>query len=148
MIVLTLTGFHQQQCQHRLEGHRKSRVEMLYVNVTGQEVVAGQRLAERYSPELSQATQELLSAALRAEPDVQPKTELVRASSEKLQRWGITRAQIDEVLQKRKSDFKFTILSPIGGRVFKQNVVEGQEVSEGFPMFEIVDLDIACGPSC
>jgi len=130
----------------------KSRVETLYVNVTGQEVVAGQRLAELYSPELSQAIQELLNAALRTEPAVQPKTELgrsllsdrrelVRASSEKLQRWGITRGQIDEILQKGKSDFKFTILSPIGGHVFKKNVVEGQEVPEGFPMFEIVDLD-------
>jgi membrane fusion protein, copper/silver efflux system len=130
----------------------KSRVETLYVNVTGQEVVAGQRLAELYSPELSQAIQELLIAALRTEPAVQPQTELarsllsdrralVRASSEKLQRWGITGAQIEQVLQRGKSDFKFTILSPIGGHVFKKNVVEGQEVPEGFPMFEVVDLD-------
>jgi membrane fusion protein, copper/silver efflux system len=129
----------------------KSRVETLYVNVTGQDVVAGQRLAELYSPELSQAIQELLNSALRTGPAVQPKSELgrsllsdrrelVRATSEKLQRWGITPAQIEEVLQKGKSDFKFTILSPIGGHVVKKNVVEGQEVPEGFTMFEIVDL--------
>jgi Cu(I)/Ag(I) efflux system membrane fusion protein len=130
----------------------KSRVETLYVNVTGQEVAAGQRLADLYSPELAQAVQELLSAAVRTEPAVQPKTELgrsllndrremARASSEKLQRWGITPAQIDEILQKGKSDFKLPILSPISGHVYKKNVVEGQEVTEGFPMFEVVDLD-------
>ena len=44
----------------------KSRIEKLYVNVTGQDVVAGQPLAELYSPELSQAIQELLNASRRA----------------------------------------------------------------------------------
>ena len=47
----------------------KSRVEKLYVNFTGQDVEAGQPLAELYSPELNQAIQELLTAARRAEPD-------------------------------------------------------------------------------
>ena len=32
------------------------------------------------------------------------------------------------------------ILSPIGGHVLKKNVVEGQEVQEGYPMFEVADL--------
>ena len=44
----------------------KSRVEKLYINVTGQNVEAGQPLAELYSPELSQAIQELLNASRRA----------------------------------------------------------------------------------
>jgi len=129
----------------------RSRVETLYVNFTGQNVEAGQPLAELYSPELNQAIQELLTASRRAESPVQPRTavarslmsdwgEMVRASAEKLKRWGITQAQIDEILKKGKTDFKFTILSPIGGHVLKKNVVEGQEVQEGAPMFEIVDL--------
>ena len=65
---------------------------------------------------------------------------MVRASAEKLKRWGITQAQVDEILAKGTTDFKFTILAPIGGHVFKKNVVQGQEVPEGYPMFEIVDL--------
>jgi len=129
----------------------KSRVETLYVNFTGENVGAGQRLAELYSPELNQAIQELESAARRAGQSVQPRTdvarslvadwrEMVGASTEKLKRWGITQAQIDEILANGKTDFKFTILSPIGGHVFKKNVVQGQEVPEGYPIFEIVDL--------
>ncbi len=47
----------------------KSRVEKLYVNFTGQDVKAGEPLAELYSPELYQAIQELLTASRRAEPD-------------------------------------------------------------------------------
>jgi len=130
----------------------KSRVETLHVNFTGEAVEAGQPLAELYSPELNQAIQELLTAARRAHPAVQPQTdvarsllsdwrELVGSSTEKLKRWGITQAQIDEILQKGKTSFKFTILSPVGGHVLKKNVVEGQEVQEGYPMFEIVDLE-------
>jgi len=129
----------------------KSRVEKLYVDVTGQNVEAGQPLAELYSPELSQAIQELLIAARRAAPAVEPQTEiarsllndrreLVRATAEKLRRWGITPSQIDEILAKGKTDFTVPILSPKSGHVYRKNVVEGQEVPEGYPMFEVIDL--------
>ena len=129
----------------------KTRVEKLYVNVTGQNVEVGQTLAELYSPELSQAIQELLSAARRVEDSAQTKSDvgralasdrraMVRASAEKLMRWGITQIQIDEILKTGKTDFTFPILSPIRGHVLKKNVVEGQEVSEGFTMFEVADL--------
>lgn len=129
----------------------KSRVEKLYANVTGQDVEAGQPLAELYSPELSQAIQELLNGAAGLGRDVRPQTEvgrsllgdrreMVRASAEKLKRWGVTQAQIDEILRDRKADYTIPILSTIGGHVLKKNVVEGQEVPEGYPMFEVADL--------
>ncbi len=129
----------------------RSRVEALHVNVTGQRVQANQPLAELYSPELNQAIVELLNVTARANHEVAPQTEvgkslmegrreLARASIEKLQRWGITQPQIDEILAKRKTNFTFTILSPIAGYVIKKNVVEGQEVQEGFPMFEVADM--------
>ncbi|MBV8270249.1 MAG: efflux RND transporter periplasmic adaptor subunit, partial [Planctomycetaceae bacterium] len=129
----------------------KSRVEKLHVNFTGQDVEVGQTLAELYSPELSQAIQELLNAARRAGQSVQPQAavarslvadrqEMVRASAEKLRRWGITQAQIDQTLKTGKTDFTIPILSPIRGHVFKKNVVEGQEVPEGYAMFEVADL--------
>ena len=130
----------------------KSRIEKLHVNVTGQDVEAGQPLAELYSPELSQAIQELLNASRRTLPAIELKTEigrsvetdrreLARASAEKLRRWGISQAQIDEILAQGKTNFTLPILSPKRGHVFKKNVVEGQEVPEGYPMFEIIDLD-------
>ena len=129
----------------------KTRVEKLHVNVTGQDVRVGQILAELYSPEMSQAIQELLNSARRAEPALRPQTEVARslvadrramvaASAEKLKRWGITQGQIDAILKTGKTDFTFPILSPISGHVFKKNVVAGQEVQEGFAMFEVADL--------
>ena len=129
----------------------RTRVEKLHVNFTGQDVEVGQTLAELYSPELSQAVQELLNAARRAAESGQPQTalgrslagdrqEMVRASAEKLRRWGITQAQVDEILRKGETDVTIPILSPIRGHVFKKNVVEGQEVQEGYAMFEVADL--------
>jgi Cu(I)/Ag(I) efflux system membrane fusion protein len=134
----------------------KTRVEKLHVNYTGQDVAVGQTLAELYSPELAQAVQELLSASRRAEPAPSPASRpqsavaraleadrhaLVVASVEKLRRWGITQAQVDEILRSGKTDVTIPIFSPIRGHVFKKNVVEGQEVGEGFAMFEVADLD-------
>lgn len=132
----------------------KTRVEKLHVNYTGQDVAVGQTLAELYSPELAQAVQELLSASRRAEsaPASRPQSAvaraleadrraLVQASVEKLRRWGITQAQVDEILRSGKTDVTIPILSPIRGHVFRKNVVEGQEVGEGYAMFEVADLD-------
>jgi Cu(I)/Ag(I) efflux system membrane fusion protein len=129
-----------------------ARVEKLYVNFTGVHVVAGQTLAELYSPELYQAIQELLLARRSAAGAPRPQSALGRTllgdpqaltqlAAEKLKLWGITQEQIDEILKQGKSDFKIPIVSPIGGHVLKKNIVEGQFVQEGQAMFEIAALD-------
>ncbi len=129
----------------------KTRVETLYVNFTGKEVKAGEPLAELYSPELSQAIAELRTAR-RAEQEsaglqtaaarsiLGDRRKMLQLATEKLKRWGITQGQVDEILGQGKDDFKIPILSPIGGTLIRKNVVEGQEVQEGFAMFEIADL--------
>jgi len=129
----------------------RSRVETLYADYTGKVVKAGEPLAELYNPELAQAVQELLQARRSERASVPPQTgaarallgdriDMVRLSSEKLKRWGIAQEQIDAILREGKADFKVPILSPIGGTVVKKNVVAGQEVGEGYPMFEVADL--------
>ncbi len=129
----------------------KSRVEALFANFTGMDIEAGQPLAELYSPELSQAIAELRTAdrASRESAGLQTsaaksilgdRRDMVRRSKEKLLRWGMTPAQLDAVLRQDRDDFRVPILSPIGGHLVKKNVVEGQEVREGDPMFEIADL--------
>jgi Cu(I)/Ag(I) efflux system membrane fusion protein len=128
-----------------------ARVEKLYVNFTGVDVAAGQTLGELYSPELYQAIQELLLARRAAAGPSRPQSslgrsllgdpqELTRLAVEKLKLWGITQAQIDEILKQGKADFKIPIIAPVGGHVLKKNVVEGQFVQEGQAMFEIADL--------
>jgi Cu(I)/Ag(I) efflux system membrane fusion protein len=128
-----------------------ARVDKLFVNFTGTNVKAGEPLAEVYSPELYVALQELLlhQGTLRSPSHAQtalgrsvmgdPK-ELVRLSAEKLKLWGITQPQIDRILRDGKADVRLPILSPIGGVVIRKNVVEGEYVNEGQPLFEIADL--------
>jgi Cu(I)/Ag(I) efflux system membrane fusion protein len=128
-----------------------SRVEALHVNFTGTPVKAGQVLAELYSPELYQATQELLLAHRRLQSSSGPQStagrsllgdagELVRAARERLRLWGVTPAQVDQILARGKAEDRFPILAPIGGVVVKKNIVEGQYVAEGEAMFEVADL--------
>jgi Cu(I)/Ag(I) efflux system membrane fusion protein len=130
-----------------------SRVEKLFVNFTGTTVKQGEPLAVLYSGELYQAVQELLVAHRAARSsNPRPATsslarsvmgdadELVRSSVEKLKLWGLTQEQIDTLLREGKADYRLTILAPIGGVVLRKDVVEGQYVAEGDPMFEVADL--------
>ncbi len=129
-----------------------SRVETLYVNVTGAPVEAGAPLAELYSPELSQAVRELLLAQkTMAERSQVPAssaarsllgegTDLVRLAREKLSLWGLTPTQIDGILASGKVADRVPILSPISGVVIRKNVVQGQYVAEGDALFEVADL--------
>ena len=130
----------------------RTRVEVLHANVTGMEVKAGEPLAELYSPELAQAVAEL-RAAQRSEREAAglqtaaarsllgDRRLLVTLAAEKLRRWGITPAQVDALLRDERGDAaRIPILAPIGGTLIRKNVVEGQEVAEGEPMFEVADL--------
>lgn len=153
----TLTTVGTVEIDERLEAHiaskvpGMSRVEKLYVNFTGVDVAEGEMLAELYNPELYQATRELLinqrraaQAAGRPRPagagPLGDPGEMVRLSTEKLKLWGITQAQVDKMLREGHADYRVAIYSPIHGHVNKKNVVEGQYVSEGQPLFEIADL--------
>ena len=128
-----------------------SRVEKLLVNFTGTFVEVGDPLAEVYNPELYQAVRELLLAQRdlgRAveRPDcprpVAPgrREDLVGLAREKLTLWGITQEQIDEILRTGKAEYRMPIVAPLCGVVVRKNVVEGQYVAEGDPLFEIADL--------
>jgi Cu(I)/Ag(I) efflux system membrane fusion protein len=128
-----------------------ARVEKLLVNFTGTFVEVGQPLAELYSPELYQATRELLLAqstsAERSNAQsslgqsiLGNKSDLVTLARDKLALWGISPEQIDAILAKGKAEYRLPILAPICGIVVRKNIVEGQYVTEGEAMFEVADL--------
>jgi len=128
-----------------------SRVEKLYVNFTGTTVKAGDALAEVYSADLYQAVRELLLAQQRsreAPPVSSPLSRsllegglfIVPLATEKLELWGITQEQVDEILKIGKAEYKMPILAPISGHVIQKTVFEGQYVAEGETMFVVADL--------
>jgi multidrug efflux pump subunit AcrA (membrane-fusion protein) len=112
----------------------KSRIDKLYVNVTGQVVREGEPLALLYSPELVTTVQNLLDAKRSGNLDLQ------RSARERLRLWGIDDEQINDVLRTGKPITHLTIRSPINGHVIKKYQVEGEYVEEGARLYDVADL--------
>lgn len=116
----------------RVDGY----AEKLFVNFTGVEIKAGDHLAEVYSPDLLVGQQELLialrggGAGLSAEP-----------GKVKLRRWGLTEAQINELLQSQKITDRVTLYSPIDGTVIEKTIVENSAFKAGDVLYRVANLD-------
>jgi len=116
----------------RLSG--RSRLDKLYVNVTGQTVGKGDRLALLYSPDLVVTVQNLLDARRSGN------AELERIASDRLLLWGIDQDQIGAILKSGKAITHLTIRSPITGHVIRKYQVEGEYVEEGARLYDVADL--------
>ena len=123
-------------------------IERLYVDFTGKPVRRGQPLLEIYSPELVAAQEELLLAANldrslgeSAVPGIPPgSSNLVRAARQRLRLWDISDAQIDQILRSGRARRTLTLHAPVSGIVVEKNVLAGQAVQPGQPLFTIADL--------
>jgi multidrug efflux pump subunit AcrA (membrane-fusion protein) len=112
----------------------KSRLDKLYVNVTGQKVQQGEPLAELYSPDLVVTVQSLLDAQRGGDADRQ------RMNQDRLRLWGIDDDQIKEILHTGRAVTRITVRSPISGHVIKKYQVEGEYVEEGARLYDVADL--------
>jgi Cu(I)/Ag(I) efflux system membrane fusion protein len=120
----------------------KSRIDKLHVNYKGIHVEQGQPLVELYSPDLIVAQQEYLSAlrTLSGRTAGGFESELLKSARQKLKYQGLSDVQIDELTETKQPKDRIAILAPIHGTVHKRNVQEGQYVTEGEVLFELVDL--------
>ncbi len=116
--------------------HIAGRVEKLYVSFTGETVKAGQKLAAVYSPELVTAQKELFEAIKTK--DNSPV--IYSAVRNKLKRWKLTDAQIDELERVGKVQEVIDIRADISGVVLKRSVSVGDHVKEGSLLFTVADL--------
>lgn len=116
--------------------HIPGRIEKLYVNFTGENVKAGQPLAEIYSPDLVTAEQELLQTVETKK--IQP--ELYEASRERLRQWKLSDAQINEIESSGSVISNFKILSNTSGTVTSRLVNSGDHVAQGTILFTVADL--------
>lgn len=129
--------------RHRLvSAYVDGRIDKLFVNYTGAEVVQGQPLATFYSPALLAAEQEyalLLSQGTNRalagahEP-------LIAIAEQRLRRLGLTDAQIQQLASKGGTNIHTQIVAPVSGTVVQRFVYEGQYVKEGEKLFEIADF--------
>ncbi|MBI3882303.1 MAG: efflux RND transporter periplasmic adaptor subunit [Verrucomicrobia bacterium] len=130
--------------RHRiLSAYVDGRIEKLFVNYTGAEVVAGQPLAVLYSPTLFAAEREylsLLKQAGSAGGSAIDLTRLIEFAAFKLKRLGLTDAQITALPTKGDADYRTEILAPMTGTVVAREAYEGKYVKEGDKLFEIGDF--------
>jgi RND family efflux transporter MFP subunit len=124
------------------------RIDKLLINITGEAVSRGQAVALIYSPEVFTAGEEYrlaldnrqrLSASKETQA-VRDADELVRASKRRLELWGLTAEQIEEIASSPDKSVQITTYSTAAGVVTKRNVAEGQYVKEGDILFELADL--------
>jgi multidrug efflux pump subunit AcrA (membrane-fusion protein) len=124
-------------------------VEKLFVARTGEEVVEGATLAAVYSPALVAAQEELLIAhrlAIATGDSVNPgipvrSTALLDAARRRLRLLDIPDAKIDSIIASGSSARTITFHAPVAGVVLEKNVVLGQAIAAGDPLYTIANLD-------
>jgi len=124
------------------------RIDKLYLDFTGQQVRRGQTTASLYSPEVFSTAEEYRLAlenrkrlGTGAEPlAVSGAEDLVNASRRRLELWGLTTQQLDEIASSAKPQIELPIYSNVSGIVTERKVTQGQYVNAGEVLFTITDL--------
>jgi Cu(I)/Ag(I) efflux system membrane fusion protein len=112
----------------------KSRIDKLYVNVTGQWVKKGDPIADLYSPDLVGTLQNLLDARRINNQDLE------RIAKDRLRLWGFGEEEIEGFAKSGRAQTHVTVRSPISGHILKKYQVEGEYVEEGARLFDVIDL--------
>ncbi len=124
------------------------RIDRLYVDFTGTQVLQGDHTVYLYSPELLSTQAELLEA-VEAVRNLSPdSSELIRRSTratleaarEKLRLLGLQEAQVAEIEKTGQPTDHITINAPMGGVVIEKHVSEGTYVNTGTKIYTIADL--------
>ena len=124
------------------------RIDRLYVDFTGTQVIKGDHMVYLYSPQLISTQAEFLQAAKSVQNIKPDSSELIKrsiratleASSEKLRLLGLTEEQIENIEKTGQPTDYITIYAPIGGIVINKHVTEGTYVQTGTKIYTIADL--------
>jgi Cu(I)/Ag(I) efflux system membrane fusion protein len=122
-------------------------IERLSVNATGQRVSVGDALFTIYSPMLVSAEEELLLAE-RLQGDVSAGSsdaqrnaaDLLASARQRLAYWDIPLADIAAIERTGEVRRTLTLRSSAGGYVLEKNVVAGQKIMAGDPLYRVADL--------
>ncbi|MBS4012414.1 MAG: efflux RND transporter periplasmic adaptor subunit [Bacteroidetes bacterium] len=109
------------------------RIEKLYIDKTGDIIKKGQALFDVYSPDLVQAQNEYLIALNSSQ-------NLLKYAKNKLQIYGMTAEQINELEKTKEIKMTVTFYSTFGGTVIEKKVQEGMYFNEGQSLYEVADL--------
>ncbi|HHT9111083.1 MAG TPA: efflux RND transporter periplasmic adaptor subunit, partial [Candidatus Brocadiaceae bacterium] len=124
------------------------RIDKLFVDFTGSQVIKGESMVWIYSPDLI-STQEEYLLALETYEKVKESTfdevvsgaqSLVEASKKRLLWWGITEKQIDALSKDKKVKQHTILYAPLSGIVIEKKALEGQYLMQGEMIYTVVDL--------
>jgi RND family efflux transporter MFP subunit len=122
-------------------------VETLTANTIGSMLRRGEPLLSLYSPMLVAAQEELLVAkrlqanlARNASDAATNAGDLAASARRRLLNWDVDPADVDRVEQHGMSHRTLTLRSPVSGTVIEKNVVPGQQVMAGQPLYRVADL--------
>jgi len=122
------------------------RIDKLYASYTGFVAKKGDSLFEIYSPTLYESQQSYLGA-LRARAEAEGNAKAVElqdrnvaSTRRRLELFGLSAAQIDEIARTGVPRVHIDVPSPIAGTVIDKRVVEGQYVKEGEVLAVVADL--------
>ena len=124
------------------------RIDRLYVDFTGTQVIKSDHMVYLYSPELISSQAEFLEASKAVRNLTENTSALIKnstrstleAARDKLRLLGLTDEQIEQIEQSGQATDHITINAPIGGVVIEKHVTEGQYVETGAKIYTIADL--------
>lgn len=126
------------------------RIDKLFVDFTGQPVRRGQEIALIYSPDIVSTAEEYrlalenrkrLGSAAESQA-ISGAEDLIAATRRRLELWGLTPQQINEIASSSNPQIDLPIYSPASGIVTERKVTEGQYVNAGESLYTLSDLSM------
>ncbi len=123
------------------------RLERLFADFVGMPVSRGDHLVEIFSPGLLSAQAELIGAAKRLDKARETSSFLAESdlraydsARTKLTLWGLSIAQVDEIVARGTAADRMVLESPVSGVILAKHKVEGEYVGPGAEIYELSDL--------
>jgi Cu(I)/Ag(I) efflux system membrane fusion protein len=127
------------ETRHRILSARvPGRIEKLFINQVGIEVVSGQELAKIYSPDMLTAQRVYLENLRVGAGAVS--ASIINTSREKLLALGLTDEDIHQLEKTKTPVDTLSIRAPFNGTVVSRKAYEGQYVNVNDELFEIGDF--------
>jgi len=142
-IVLTATLNIDQMKTTSISARVMGRIEKLYFKNIGDYIKKGDRLYDLYSEELNNSKQELVLALEQKstlDNAIIDFDRLIQSAKFKLLLWGMSAAQIEDIVRTRKTSPTTTFYSNASGYITTLDVREGDYTMEGGTVMQLADL--------
>ncbi len=142
-IILTATLNIDQMKTTSISARVMGRIEKLYFKNIGDYVKKGDRLFDLYSEELNNAKQELVLALDQKntlDNSIIDFNQLIQSAKYKLLLWGMSEAQVQQLVTTKKTTPTTTFFSNASGYITMLELKEGDYTMEGSTVMRLADL--------